>query len=226
VTAFLIEFQTFVDRHILVNPERNLQAMIVSTVLDPANTRYLPAAIELIRAREELFTQLRARLMSHLSDRLPRGWSICRRLDEQGGYVGLKPPDTVAQGWHFGVATDDGNNKQDSNSFGWFYGIATDGGLSSPEESALVRRGKTLRPYWPGSGDSNEYWPLWCSFGESNDEHDIQEYRLWKSSPTPWVDMATGKMADNILELAKQMSELFATGLPQQTRRTSTKARR
>jgi len=196
VTWFLKSYQDYIHGWLLGALPAEVQQMIVDTILDPANSQYLPTVLELIQAREAIRRRLISLLMQQLRSQLPSGWRVCRSLPNEGG-IGLQPPE--AQGWHFGI---------ESNEQGWWYGIKCNDDTSPEQRQRLRCQGENVVKRLRWKDRPAAWWPLWRWF-EGHGTHDLLEYRDWETNNKPWVDMHSGAMARNLIALALELRAIF-----------------
>jgi hypothetical protein len=196
---FLEAFADCLERLVLSRAPFPEQEMVIESILNPERPEDLVTALELFQMKDAVREALQRTLMRHLETQLPAGWVIHHDLSREG-ILGIKM--SKASSWHFRVESENRGSGQRH----WWYGIRHDPSATAEQTKEVEQLCASLRgrlsedgPPIPG------YTPFWRWF-QGRSEHEPKEYLAWETSVVPWLDMHSGKMAENLLCLAEELN--------------------
>jgi hypothetical protein len=175
---------------------RELGNPVVNSLLAEDTREFLRAALEIAQQKEAIRLALLARLLASLRERLS-GWELTGTPLAPDDGLAIIPPD--AQDWFFCVELD-------SRAGRWCYGLK----LLRPngrKSKAMFNLGTRLRDRFQGAEGPNDHWLIWLWF-DNRTAHDPASYLQWEENVQPWVDMADGTMAANLVALATELREV------------------
>jgi PD-(D/E)XK nuclease superfamily len=193
VRRFLSDFRDYIRGAVMNDQAREPYNPVVDSLLAEDTRKYLGVALEIAGQKDSIRDALLKRLFAGLRERLP-GWSITGTPMTADDGLALTPPD--AKRWFFCVELESEAGK-------WFYGLKF---LEPQSSKDMADLGKRLRSRFRDSGGSNRHWLIWLWF-ENRTAHDPASYCQWEDNVQPWIEMADGRMADNLASLATELHD-------------------
>lgn len=190
---FMQTFRDYIRQQVLGKPPMIEANSVITSLMQPGNEAQLAIALELFRMKGDMRGQLKNRLFDAVTAKLPPGWCHYRDREQQGPVLGLKASPCAP--WFFTVELEEGR---------YWYGLRYACDATERQRREVGKLCERLALTIPSEKPVPRYTPYWREF-DGQYEFAPLEYSNWDASVKPWLDMANGVMAENLLAAAQRL---------------------